>query len=1104
MSNAGQAVLSVVGAVIGFYIGGPTGAVYGFQLGLAAGSVLFPTQLPGVQGPRIGDGQQTTSIVGAPIPWVVGGTQRVGGIVIWASPIRELADTQTAGGKGSPEQSQTTYRYFRSFAILLCEPPDSLNDETIQGVRRIWANGKLILDRSPPPDSDDMGVLLASREVINSDWASKMTFYSGSEDQLPDPVIESFEGVGNVPGYRGCCYVVFDDVELRPEDGNRIPASWSFEVYTSGSSDDVDLTLYSNEVLYEWKLGDSLPLNEENSHTFTAYRSGNAGIGVTGTFDELGLAIAEIEQTRGRTYDYYNGYTLRDPASIGTEKNVLVGGTPVGGRFQDSDKVSIFLAYNFLKASDYLPMIPDFSTACGGGIPADDEFYWAQITQASHNTEGTVWVRKVMGDLSVPDGYDTNVSCGGNPNCLGSWDCAIRVQRVPRAPSNPCVYPLNEYYCLDANGLIVPDQEWEYDDSTTYKVLQKYSAEGTGSAPKVLTYPLGPARPLGHPQYNDQDFWETQYAIAVATGWMAPGLTYGVDYPKTQGFGYKIPFDSGIITTDPVSLADLVSRICERAGSRVDLSYDVSDLENIFVIGYQVSRPMPARAAIDVLRPVGFFDAVESGITLRFVTRGKTPVMTLTRDDLGAHFSTQERIPETVSQKKLEFELPRQVRVHYLNPYRDLDPGEERSPAREDSKAQSEVDIEIPVAMETAMAAQSAEVTHRDLWTSRYIYTINVDISKRALEPTDCVLLPVDGRIERGRIASVTDMIPNLRTLQLLKDDDGNYVSTATGTEQFITPPGLLFYGPVAAVLLDLPPLDVTEDDRAGFYVAVRPMVANGAFRGATLSRSTDGTNFVSVASTSDATPMGTLVQPPGIGPTTIFDWDNEIVVQMLYGALESRDEIDVLSGANAAAIGADGRWEIVQFLHAEEIAENIYRLTGLLRGRRGTEWIMQQESTVIGDQFVMLSAGTIARVPLDPAAVNLEMAYRVDAIGQPVQQSSFNFTGRGAALRPFSPVHVEAVKEDNDDWSFSWFRRDRLATDIDIPMSEALEDYEVDVMRDGDVIRTISVLTKSAVYTAAQQATDFGSTQTSITVRVYQISQAVGRSYPIEVTFTS
>lgn len=46
-------------------------------------------------------------------------------------------------------------------------------------------------------------------------------------------------------------------------------------------------------------------------------------------------------------------------------------------------------------------------------------------------------------------------------------------------------------------------------------------------------------------------------------------------------------------------------------------------------------------------------------------------------------------------------------------------------------------------------------------------------------------------------------------------------------------------------------------------------------------------------------------------------------------------------------------------------------------------------------------------------------------------------------------------------------------------------------------VKRTITGLTTpTALYTAAQQVTDFGATQSSILVNVYQISAAVGRGY--------
>jgi hypothetical protein len=70
------------------------------------------------------------------------------------------------------------------------------------------------------------------------------------------------------------------------------------------------------------------------------------------------------------------------------------------------------------------------------------------------------------------------------------------------------------------------------------------------------------------------------------------------------------------------------------------------------------------------------------------------------------------------------------------------------------------------------------------------------------------------------------------------------------------------------------------------------------------------------------------------------------------------------------------------------------------------------------------------------------------------------------------------------------------------IPLSEVSEEYEVEIMNGSTVVRTVTGLTSPAyTYSAANQTTDFGSGQTTLTFRVYQISDAVGRGFVASAT---
>lgn len=183
---------------IGTALGGPIGGALGGLIGRSIDQGLFG---PGIRkGPRLGDLSVQTSSYGSPIPRIYG-AMRVAGTVIWASDLIEREATE-GGGKGSPEVQ--TFSYAANLAVALSSRP-------IRAIRRIWADGKLIRGAA-----GDFKVKTGFRLAL------------GGEEQGPDPLIASFEGIAGTPAYRGLALAIFEELELA-EFGNRIPLL-TFEV----------------------------------------------------------------------------------------------------------------------------------------------------------------------------------------------------------------------------------------------------------------------------------------------------------------------------------------------------------------------------------------------------------------------------------------------------------------------------------------------------------------------------------------------------------------------------------------------------------------------------------------------------------------------------------------------------------------------------------------------------------------------------------------------------------------------------------------------------------------------------------------------------------
>jgi hypothetical protein len=110
-------------------------------------------------------------------------------------------------------------------------------------------------------------------------------------------------------------------------------------------------------------------------------------------------------------------------------------------------------------------------------------------------------------------------------------------------------------------------------------------------------------------------------------------------------------------------------------------------------------------------------------------------------------------------------------------------------------------------------------------------------------------------------------------------------------------------------------------------------------------------------------------------------------------------------------------------------------------------------------------------------------------------------FTNTGRGLRPFSPVQLQAVRDEaTGDVRLSWICRSRLGGDswvAEVPLGEEIEDYTVTLLNGGSVVRAVRVGAPEALYTGAQQMADFGAAPSSLSWTVAQISRVDGAGVP-------
>ena len=105
----------------------------------------------------------------------------------------------------------------------------------------------------------------------------------------------------------------------------------------------------------------------------------------------------------------------------------------------------------------------------------------------------------------------------------------------------------------------------------------------------------------------------------------------------------------------------------------------------------------------------------------------------------------------------------------------------------------------------------------------------------------------------------------------------------------------------------------------------------------------------------------------------------------------------------------------------------------------------------------------------------------------------------------PYSVVNVGGARDTSSNLTIQWMRRSRFDNEwvdnADVPLNEETESYSIDILDGVTVVRTLTSTSQSVSYTAAEQTTDFGSPQSSVSCVIYQISAVVGRGFPRTAT---
>jgi hypothetical protein len=535
-----------------------------------------------------------------------------------------------------------------------------------------------------------------------------------------------------------------------------------------------------------------------------------------------------------------------------------------------------------------------------------------------------------------------------------------------------------------------------------------------------------------------------------------------------------------------VDLALLIKAIAARYGfSDVDVS-----AVNGLVDGFVLDRPMSARDALETLLSVFAIDAVETAGKLVFRHRQAAQKMPLARDALIDDARSGQVLSQTRAQ---EADLPQAIRMGYSETAVDY----RNAAVRQElvgTASKREISFDLPAVISQSLAQARVDVALAESWAQRSTAQFALPPSLLALEHGD--VLDLDGTAYR--LQSIVD--GEARAVEATLYDRSVYDAPVL-VERSALPKLVNVYGDADVLLMDL--AIATAAQPAAPWIAAQGKPWPGSLA---VLRNVSDASYDFITSLGSQATMGETLSSLPAGMTGRVDYRSSLTVQLDYGALASASRLEMLGGANTAAVGSpETGFEIIQFERAVLIGAATYRLEGLLRGQSGS-FVEMTTLRVAGARFVLLN-DAVSLIGQTLAQSSVSSRWRIGPSSLDQAHDSYvelDLTSTLKALRPLRPAHVTMTRNAGG-VVFNWIRQSRLGGDAwtegDVPLGEDSESYLLQVMNGPLVKRSWTTTTPTQSYSNAEMTTDFGSVPSSFTLRVAQVSAVTGRGTFLERT---